>query len=502
MTTIIKKYCYLISVAFCVLLLAFGLSSCKKMVAIPEPNNSLTVKEAYGTDALANSTIAGIYTQMINGGRLDFGSGALTIFCGLSSDELIDFAGTADANGYQFNSNTLLSTNGTISGAFWTSPYTYIYAANTAIEGLAASTGVHDSVRNELTGEAKFIRAFCYFYLTNLYGDVPLALTSDWNKTALMANTPQSQIYDQIIADLKDAQSLLPADYSVSNGERIRPNKWAATALLARVYLFNKKWQDAEAQATAVLNNSSLYSLDTLKGVFLKNSTETIWQLQQNKSVAPNFNGTWDGRYFIPLGSLSDLPPNIVTLVFNDWNTYAAIFVPTYYFSNQLAHAFESGDQRTVSWLDSTGATPSGSYYFSKKYTISASQSSSSNAVPQYYMVLRLAEQYLIRAEARAELGEGNAVDDLNAIRNRAGLANYAGSTDQASLLNAIYHERQVELFCEWGSRWLDLKRTEQANTVLSAITMKQPWSSNSLLYPIPLSELNTDPNLKQNTGY
>jgi hypothetical protein len=115
-------------------------------------------------------------------------------------------------------------------------------------------------------------------------------------------------------------------------------------------------------------------------------------------------------------------------------------------------------------------------------------------------MVMRLAEQYLIRAEARAHLGESGAVVDLNAVRNRAGLPNYTGAMGQP-LLDAISHENQVEFFAEWGHRWLDLKRLGTAVQTLSG-DKGHPVSANALLYPIPLQELKTDPNLKQNPSY
>ena len=131
-------------------------------------------------------------------------------------------------------------------------------------------------------------------------------------------------------------------------------------------------------------------------------------------------------------------------------------------------------------------------------------QAASGGSYTEYYMVLRLAEQYLIRAEAEAH-GAGNglsgAVSDLNIIRYRAGLPDYAGAILQSPILSAIAHENQIEFFAEWGHRWLDLKRTGQATTVLSA-NKGFAVSSNSLLYPIPVSELKTDPNLTQNSGY
>jgi hypothetical protein len=143
-------------------------------------------------------------------------------------------------------------------------------------------------------------------------------------------------------------------------------------------------------------------------------------------------------------------------------------------------------------------------YYYPFKYKID----SLGAPVSEYEMVLRLGEQYLIRAEAEANGtgGTGAAISDLNVIRNRAGLPNYSGASDPTSVSNAIYHERQVELFTEWGHRWLDLKRTGMVDTVMgtggACAAKGGTWNTNWQWYPISLYELQHDPNLQQNSGY
>jgi len=115
-------------------------------------------------------------------------------------------------------------------------------------------------------------------------------------------------------------------------------------------------------------------------------------------------------------------------------------------------------------------------------------------------MIFRLGEQYLIHAEAAAELGQlGTALSDLNTVRARAGLPASTAST-QAALLTAIMHERQVELFSEWGNRWLDLVRTGTAATVLNA--EKGGFQPFMTLYPLPNAQLETNNLLTQNPGY
>jgi hypothetical protein len=275
---------------------------------------------------------------------------------------------------------------------------------------------------------------------------------------------------------------LLPSDYSEGGGERIRANKWAATALLARVYLYLDSFANAEAQATAIINNSSLFSLDTLNGVFLANNQEAILQWQNNSSLNQNsYNATAEGNFMIPSDPTSQ---------------------PNYYLTDQLLGAFESGDLRKIDWLDSTvysGAT----YYYPYKYKVGPSQERANAPVTEYYAVLRLAEQYLIRAEARAQQSNlSGAISDLNIIRNRAGLDSLSTSLTQLQVLAAVAQERRIELFAEWGHRWLDLKRTKQVGAVFSTIPYKSQYQPFQQLYPIPRGELQFDPNLRQNPGY
>jgi starch-binding outer membrane protein, SusD/RagB family len=457
--------------------------SCRKLISIPEPVGTVVASAVFSNDQEATSAAAGMYFNMINTNRT-FSNSGISVFCGMSADELISF----DQNYYdlyvQFQKNELVSTNGYIGGNFWANAYSVIYQANALIEGLQNYSGVHDSVKNELIGEAEFVRAFCNFYLTNLFGDIPLVTTIKYQQTSLLSRTPAGQVYQAIVQDLKDAKNRMASDYSVGSGQRIVPNRWAAMALLARVYLYTNDWQDAALEADSVIKNSGLYTLvPDLTQVFLTNSKEAIWQLQQNNSISNAYNVTPEGFLLIPSSINSDLNP------------------PFAYLTNTQLNTFEPGDQRRTKWVDST-IYRNALYYFPFKYKQGPIDATPNGNYLEYYMVLRLAEQYLLRAEAEVQMSEESAaLNDLNLIRNRAGLTNYTGSTNKDSLLNAIYHERQVELFVEWGHRWLDLKRTGQASSVLSA-NKGMLVTNNMLLYPIPVGELRTDPNLSQNPGY
>jgi starch-binding outer membrane protein, SusD/RagB family len=439
--------------------------SCKKFVAIPPTPTQILSYKVFEDDGTAAKAITGIYIQMISNNNL-FSSGNTTFYPGLSADELYFYSNDAKQ---EFLKNEISPNNhDLISIIFWSPAYKYIYAANACIEGLAKSTSLTPSVKRGLTGEAKFIRAYCYFYLVNLFGDVPLITTTDYELNSLMPRILKANVYDQIINDLTDAQSLLEVSYVSS--DRVRPNKWAAVALLARAYLYKRDWFNAITQSSMVIS-SGMYSLQSnLSNVFLKGSSETIFQLQAGTN---NIN-TWEGNVFIP-------PSNSVT--------------PTYLLTNTILNSFEVGDLRRTNWVQSrtfAGQT----LFYPFKYKVQ-----SNSSVTEYYVYLRLAEQYLIRAEAKAQQNDiAGSQADLNTIRSRAGLPNTTAA-DKTSLLLAVEHERQVELFAEWGHRWFDLIRTNRANIVLGALK-PTTWQPTDTLWPIPSIQINLNPALTQNKGY
>lgn len=473
-----------------------GSFSCKKMVEINEPISTLTSTEVFSTDAQAHSAMAGVYTRMINGSNgfnnspyESFSNGLTTLLCGMSSDDF-KYYSTSDVTYYNFNRNKLLVADGP-SARLWSSAYTTIYGANSVLEGIAESKSelLHEEVRQSISGEARFVRAFSFFYLVNCFGDVPLALSIDFNKTAFLSRATVSDVYKQIITDLKEAKALLPADYSLGAGERIRPNKSAASALLARVYLFSGDYEKAAAEASEVIANTGTYKMVATANVFMSNSEEAIWQLQQNTSVSNVGNAT----------------PEAIELLPNPLRTGLAKFR----LSDQLLGSFETGDQRRVDWVDSSNNTAWGApgfVYFPYKYKTGRHNYSIGGMASEYYTVLRLAEQYLIRAEAISNGAPGGvtaAISDLNIIRQRAGLIPLPTSLTNDQVKTAIARERQLELFAEWGHRWFDLKRTGKASEVLSQIAHKQPWAGDyQLLYPIPVTEITANHNIIQNPGY
>ncbi|WP_233259855.1 RagB/SusD family nutrient uptake outer membrane protein [Chitinophaga sp. S165] len=448
---------YTISLFF-VLLLCGG---CRKLLDAGEPVDTQPSSFVYQSNISAAAVLTGLFYDMSNEGAWMGGQG-LSYLCGLSADEfLLQQENELSLSMYK---NQVIPDNVPL----WRLLYNYIYRANAAIEGLTAATKLTPAIRQQLTGEARFVRAFCYFYLVNLFGEVPLVTSTDYKVNATMRRTAVDQVYERIVQDLQEATLLLRTEYLQADliavtKERVRPNKWAAMALLARVHLYRNNWQDAIAAATAVIDNKAIYDTVPLTKVFLKDSKEAIWQLQ-----TVNATITADALLFIQ---------------------QRPVFA-----SASLVQAFENNDGRKQFWL----VGDNGSYPHKYKET------DGNQPAREYLMVLRLAEQYLIRAEARLRSGDQTgAFEDLTVIRLRAGLPRSA-LNDNQPLMKAIQHERQVELFSEWGHRWLDLKRTDQVNAVMHTVTAAKggQWKPYQEWYPIPRSEMLLNENLTQNKGY
>ena len=445
----------------CLFLFAFGLSSCKQFVEVPAPTNQLNADDVFTDDKTATSAIVGIYSDMESALPVSI---YLTLLPGMSADELTCTSG--DRAYLQLVNNTYAPDN-PYTAAVW-GIYSSLYKANACIQGIQNSTGLTPAAKNQLLGEALFSRAFCYFYLVNLFGDVPLITSTDYRINDTVRRTPSPAVYQQIIVDLTKAQTLLNSSYP--SDQRVRPNIWTATALLSRVYLYTNNWVNAETQASAIINSGS-YALSVLASVFLNTSNETIWQLMP---VNPLFN-TQEATIFIP---------GDTTLV------------PTFPLTNDLINAFQSGDQRISAWTGTT--TIAGQvFYYPAKY-----RNPGGSSVTEYHIVFRLAEQYLIRAEARMQEGNmAGAIEDLNTIRSRAGLTALPPSLTPDQTAAAVRQERRIELFAEFGHRWLDLKRTSMVDPVLQALKAST-WQSRAALWPVPQDQIILNPSLIQNKGY
>jgi hypothetical protein len=246
----------------------------------------------------------------------------------------------------------------------------------------------------------------------------------------------------------------------------------AAAALLARAHSYQREWNEAEVLASSVINAANYRLSPDLSNVFTKASPETILQFAP---VLPSNS---------PAEAVSFLPP-------------ANNAVPPYVLSNSLVDCFEPGDRRKNDWII-TVTINGQKYNYPYKYRINGT----TLAATEYNLVFRLAEQYLIRAEANLQNGKiSEAVADINTIRNRVGLPGIQTPVSTDSCFTLLIQERRKEFFTEWGHRWFDLKRTNRSDSILK--TYKgDVWQTHDQLYPIPLEEMQRNPSLIQNDGY
>ncbi|HMR92710.1 MAG TPA: RagB/SusD family nutrient uptake outer membrane protein [Chitinophagaceae bacterium] len=450
----------LVIIASCVLM------SCKKYLEIPDPATQIASSFVFDSDATATSAQLAIYSQMETDGLFY----AIAAYTGLSADEFINHSGLSE---YE----DLATNNLTITNQFvhflWSALYKYIYQANAVLEGVSRSGKLTPAVKAQLQGEAFFTRAICHYYLTNLFGDVSIVKTTDYISNALLVRSPVAAVYAQMIADLKEAKNYLVADYksgiNTISMERVRPNKWAAAAMLARCYLHQGQWMEAELEAGEVINSGTYSLAADLSTAFLKESPEAIFQLM---AVLPGFN-TFAGGNFILINA-----PSILSV------------------DPRFLDSFRPDDGRHGEWVNAI-STGGGVFYFPYKYKVGQNAGS----ITEYTVVLRLAEQLLIRAEATAMQNKlADSQSDLNLVRERAGLTGVSGLTQQ-DIIDSIQTERKFELMFEAGDRWINLKRSGATNSVLAPLKGIN-WSETDQLYPIPQQERLRNPNLSQNPGY
>jgi hypothetical protein len=288
------------------------------------------LEDVFKTDVTATSAILSMYGG--NAGSIAQTVLNFSVLPGMSADDVQ--MSTSSAMYDEFRNNAIDPlTNNNNQNLLWAPAYQLIKNANNAIAGLSASQTLTPSVKDQLMGEAKFVRAFGYFYLVNFYGDVPMPLTADANyiTNASLPRSPAATVWNQVIADLKDAQTLLPAAYSGTF--RARANKWAATTLLARAYLYRNDFAKAEEEATKVIA-SGTYTLPAPASAFINTSNEIILQTANITGVSIL------GQYYL-----------------------AASGAPAYVLYDTIYNSFEAGELRKTTL---TGSVIAGTrtYYF------------------------------------------------------------------------------------------------------------------------------------------
>ena len=446
-------------------LLVCSMYACEPFLETDLPNTQITAETVFADESTTNATLLNVYANLREGGLLtgkDIGVGNLTAHY---TDEL-DLYLTSRANVLVFYENNVLPETPFLE-QLWEDSYSQIYALNDIIAYTTNNDQLSKAFALQIQGEAYFLRALVHLYLQQLFGEIPYVTSTNYVENTNIVKSSEEAVFERLIHDLQMAKDLLPEAYP--SAERVRPNQAVATALLARVYLYSGDWEQAITQASQVIENP-LYRVDlSLREVFLKDSQATLLQFSPGAEGA----NTYEAANYV----FESLPPPRTAL------------------TSRLITSFEEQDQRLQEWIGKVG-TGETAQYFPYKYQ---ENSNTANTL-ECSIVLRIGEQYLIRAEAQARLGQLEAAaTDVNVIRTRAVLPEVAANT-QEQLLAAILQERRHELFTEYGHRFFDLKRFDAADAALS---YKNGWESYKIRLPLPEAELVLNPNLQpQNTGY
>jgi hypothetical protein len=348
------------------------------------------------------------------------------------------------------------ASSGVVTG-IWTAAYEGINRANNVLAAIPDVSELGPTQADVYTGEALFIRALQYFLLLQWFGGVPIITepSEGVGESSLVSRNTADEVVSFIVESLEEASALLPPD-----AEAGRATRHAADALLARVYLEAGNYTQARDKATSVIGSGQFSLVDEYASLFdSKNSSESIFELQYSIN---NTNSLAFWYFTQALGGR--------------WG-----FAP----SDELWAAYEPGDERRDASIGLSGGDRYGQKYF--RIT-----NEDDNVI-----VLRLAELYLIRAEANMQLGAAAGVvrADIDAVRARAGLSPLPASvSSQAALTDAILQERRVEFAME-GHRFFDLRRLGVAETVLNIAPTR-------LILPIPQVERDVNSNLSQNPGY
>jgi len=442
-------------IIFFLFALAFAITSCNKVLDV-KPTDSVAAEDAITNKAGVEHALIGSYNALQATGLYYLNA---MIVGDVAADNLTH---TGTMMEYGHIENKPIPAENSIVEGMWSGAYNGINCVNNILVKLPGISDITPEESNQYEGEALYIRALLHYYLLTYFGGVPIQTlpTLDLSKIDIARNT-EEEVYTQIITDLTTAKAKLSTTKVIG-----RANTYTASALLAKVYLSKFQMLNDQPSAGLAITEASQvidgggYSLATDFGSMFNPATKSSESIFEVVFDAQNF--TRLAQYFYPRelsGRYENAP------------------------EEELIQSFEADDNRKSQSIAYNGTQP----YCYKYKDVSGGT--------DHVYVLRLAEMYLIRAEALAYTNGdiGSIQADIDVIRNRAGLVNTTAATI-TDLKLAIENECRHEFAFE-GHRWPDLVRTHRAVTVLGI-------DEKYTLFPIPLSEKQTNNLMVQNPGY
>jgi starch-binding outer membrane protein, SusD/RagB family len=480
-----------IKIAGVLTILAFLAPSCKDFLE-ENPKDRIATSNYYSSEQDARSAVNAIYAHLNSQSGDTFGGvyhSNFWVTIGLASDEMLNNQpGAVDAE--QLSNFTYSPDNGIIFDV-WKQHYKAITLANIAIERIPA-IDMDETLRTRLVNEAKFLRGLLYFNLVRMFGEIPL-LIREIEPLTPAASTVEA-VYAQIIQDLTDAENLPPEQ---TDG-RGRATSGAAKAMLAKVYLTLKDYENSAAKSLEVIQSGSYSLWENFADLY------KIGNRGLNEAIFSVGFGDADGSIIfweVAQFHVRLLPAALTTAGITS-NTHGWQ-VPT----ADLALSYSAQDERgpvTVfnEFNETVGGVPYDvdfdRYYFRKYWDVTEAGEFSTEKSGQDFRVIRYADVLLMYAEALNELGNpDDAHEYLNMVRDRAGLDDLTGLSKEA-FRAAVLNERRLEFVAE-GQRWFDLVRTATLETLVPLAKPGVVPQQKHYLFPIPQRERDVNPNLPQN---
>lgn len=437
--------------------------SCEKILEVELPDNQMLSETVFNDTQTANAVLSGLYAGLWESSPVTGDQSGRLL--GLYTDDLTYYAVSATNGLPELSNNTQIDSNQFVS-SFWNAAYQKIYVSNSILEGLEGAHNISASDKARIKGEALVIRSLLFFYVQQVYGDIPYPVTTNYMINQSISKTPSSEVLMRIESDIKEAIELLSDTYR--HNERIYINKKAAQLLLGKVQMQQLKWAEAEATLKIVVQSPLYQFQNDITKVFLKNGSHIIWQLR------PKNNG--DAVREATIYYFVNVAPTSMAL------------------SASFVNSFQNGDLRKQYWMG-TVTVGSNTWYRAEKYK-ARSANSTENSI-----VFRLEEAYLLLAEALTQQNKmAEALPFINPMRQRAGQPLLSNSVTQQQLLEEILNENRKEFFTEMGHRFLDLKRAGRLNELQQT---KPNWQDKHKVWPLPQQELLLNTHLNpQNFGY
>ncbi len=516
-------------------LLSLGLLvGCTEKFLEEAPAEGITDANFYQTENDALQAVIAAYSELTKEGQYNMSHWAFDMWSDVSSTGADN---GNDGREYKDLEAFTIPTTNPVATRLWGGSFVGIQRANIVIQKVPLITNINPAIQQRSIGEAQFLRAKYYFDLVRAYGDVPLFTTPPSSPAEVtIARTPAAQVYTQIEKDLADAFTNLPASYE--GADKGRATKWAAAGLLAKVYITQGKKTEAAKWARDVINGSgkTMYAryADNFGLNFIgangmpskenNNAGEALFEIQYvngRNEYDRNNVGSAMNEFFGPRGA-NQTPGSGY-----GFNIPDPDFVEGYEpgDTRRAASVIEPGFVYPDGAKQAASATGSNRGFNVKKWFIGKDRTYTNIwDSPQNVPVLRLAEMYLILAEAVGPTSEG--LEAINKVRRRAfGLDINTPSPARdltaatPNFTNAVLRERKYELAFEFD-RWFDMKRAQLLYPNLTdhaliprltaqAAQLRGYESSphgiptvNNLVLPIPQDEITTNPGLTQNPGY